>query len=117
MGMDDGKTRVEVRIYGESYVIRADDADEEYVRRLAEAVDARMRELAGRNPSLSVTRIAVLAALNLADELWRLREQHRVLLSALQRRLAEVEAALDRRPAPAPAGRLPSAPPARGELP
>lgn len=113
--MGKAKTRSEVRIYGESYVIRSDDADEEHIRRLAEAVDARMRELAGRNPNLSVTRIAVLAALNLADELMRLREQHRVLMAAFERRLAEVEAAHEpRTPVPGPAPAQPAPPPRGG---
>lgn len=87
------KTRVEVQIYGEPYVVRAgDEAEHDYILRLARSVDARMRELADRNPALSVTRVAVLAALNLADELWKLREQHRLLLSALEHRVAELEA-------------------------
>lgn len=89
--MDEAQTRSEVRIYGETYVIRSAQADEEHIRRVADAVDARMRELAGRNPNLGVTRIAVLAALNLADELMRLREQHRVLMAAFERRLGAVE--------------------------
>lgn len=89
--MDEAQTRSEVRIYGETYVIRSAQADEEHIRRVADAVDARMRELAGRNPNLGVTRIAVLAALNLADELMRLREQHRVLMAAFERRLAAAE--------------------------
>ena len=115
--MDEPRTRSEVRIYGETYVIRSDDADEEHIRRLAEAVDARMRELAGRNPNLSVTRIAVLAALNLADELMRLREQHRLLMAAFERRLAAVEAARDGRTARAGEGRAEPASPARGDEP
>jgi len=82
-----------VRIYGETYVIRSEQADEAHIRRVAEAVDARMRELAGRHPSLNVTRIAVLTALNLADELMRLREQHRLLMTAFERRLAAAEGA------------------------
>ncbi|MFO7245254.1 MAG: cell division protein ZapA [Thermaerobacter sp.] len=89
--MDEAGARSKVRIFGETYVIRSAQADEEHIRRVAEAVDARMRELAGRYPGLNVTRLAVLAALNLADELLRLREQHRVLMTAFERRLAAIE--------------------------
>ncbi|HEY8450587.1 MAG TPA: cell division protein ZapA [Bacillota bacterium] len=89
--MDEAPTRVEVRIYGEPYVVRAEGVDAEHIRRLAVSVDERMKELARRNPSMSVTRIAVLTALNLADELWRLREQHRLLAAAFERRLNALE--------------------------
>lgn len=85
------RTRAEVQIYGETYIIRGDNVSEEYVQRLAASVDERMRELAQRNPALSITRVAVLAALNLADELWNLREQHRLLLGAFERRLDALE--------------------------
>ena len=96
--MDREPTRVEVMIYGEPYVVRAEGVDPERIRKLAFSVDGRMKELARRNPSLSVTRIAVLTALNLADELWRLRDQHRLLLSAFEERLAAIEQAAAARP-------------------
>lgn len=84
-------TRVEVRIYGDTYVVRAAGVSADHVRNLAAAVDVRMRELTRRQPALTVTRAAVLTALNLADELWRLREQHKQLLAAVSQRLAALE--------------------------
>lgn len=93
--------RVTVEIYGETYTIRGATADETYVKQVAARVDRRMRELAQRMPQLDVTRLAVLTALNLADELTRLQEQYRLLLDRFTVRLGELEAAAG---APARAG-------------
>jgi len=64
-----------VEIYGSSYVIRG-EADPEYVRQLARFVDEKMRALARRSPSaIGAQKIAVLAAFNIADELYKLRRR------------------------------------------
>lgn len=102
--MGDKPTRVEVRIYGDTYVVRAQGIPAERIRRLAASVDERMRELTNLRPALSVTRAAVLTALNLADELWRLREQHSRLMAALGQRLSDLEARLEAAAAADPGG-------------
>jgi len=63
-------TRVE--IYGQGYSIGG-DGDAAYVQRLAERVDAQMRHIARHTKVADSLRVAVLAALNLADENERLR--------------------------------------------
>ncbi|MBX5476298.1 MAG: cell division protein ZapA [Clostridia bacterium] len=82
--MDELRNRVTVTIFNEEYVIRG-DAREEHIRAVARRVDQRMREIAAQRPNLSVSRIAVLAALNLADELVRLSEQHERVVGLLER--------------------------------
>ena len=68
---------VDVEIFGGTYSIKG-EADPEYVRQLARFVDEKMRSLAQRSPStVSAQRIAVLAAVNMADELFRLRNRQR----------------------------------------
>ncbi len=68
---------VDVEIYGGTYSVKG-DADPEYVRQLARFVDEKMRSLARRSPStVSAQRIAVLAAVNIADELFRLKNRQR----------------------------------------
>ena len=76
---------VEVEIYGERYTIRG-GADGQQVKRLANDVDRRMRELALTMRTATPAKIAVLTALHLAHELHEIR--------ALQQ---EKEADLDRR--------------------
>lgn len=66
---EDVTDTVEVEIFGVSYTLREDgEIDAERVRALAEKVDRKMREVADRSPNLDPGKIAVLAALNLADE-------------------------------------------------
>lgn len=65
-------TTTEVEIFGATYVIRGGQ-EPEYLNELAEEVDRRMRELAGHVASPETGRLAILTALNLADELSRSR--------------------------------------------
>jgi cell division protein ZapA len=72
--MADKPNLVHVEIFGQSYAVRA-GTDPGYVEKLAAHVDAQMREVSRGLGAVDSVRIAVLAALNLADECFRLREQ------------------------------------------
>jgi cell division protein ZapA len=61
-----------VRIFGEELTLRVDQ-DPAYVRAVAEFVDAKMREAAKGASMATASRIALLAAVNIADELFRCR--------------------------------------------
>lgn len=71
--METSPSRVRVRILGEEYTI-VGDAEETTIRNLAAMVDERMHELKQALPNASISRLAVLCAINLADELnqWKL---------------------------------------------
>lgn len=59
---------VTVDIYGEQYQVKTDD-DVEYVRQVAQYVDRKMKEIADTGKVVTTSKIAILAALNIADEL------------------------------------------------
>lgn len=60
---------VEIEIYGQEYRIRVKgEEDEKYISHLTSYVDQKMREVAVKSKSVDVLKIAVLAALNIADE-------------------------------------------------
>jgi len=65
--------RVEANIYGESYTITG-EASEEYIRSITYFVDSKMTELAEIFPNASKLKLAVLAAVNITDELFQLKE-------------------------------------------
>lgn len=65
--MDDTSNYVTVEIYDQAYHLSGQDAD--HIRKLAEQVDAKMRAVAAQGRTVDSLRVAVLAALNLADEL------------------------------------------------
>jgi cell division protein ZapA len=64
---------VHVEIFGQTYAVRGGE-DPAYVERLAEYVDEQMKEVGRTSGAVDSVRVAVLAALNLADECFRLRQ-------------------------------------------
>lgn len=65
---------VQVEIFGQSYSVKAGE-DPSYVERLAAFVDEQMKDVSRASGAVDSVRIAVLAALNLADECWQLRRE------------------------------------------
>ena len=68
----------------------------EYVARLASYVDEKMRAAAESAPTGDMVRLAVLAALNVADELFRCRDVNKARDGELAERAGELERMLDR---------------------
>jgi cell division protein ZapA len=66
-------TRVETRIYDNDYVITG-EASEDYINRVSGYVDSRMKELSRAFPEASSTKLAILTAVNIADEFFQLKE-------------------------------------------
>ena len=62
-----------VTIFGSEYKIRG--ADPDYIQVVAAYVDGKMRELEQRLPAGSHTKLAILTSLNIADELFRERDE------------------------------------------
>lgn len=60
---------IDIKVYGRTYKIKVKgEEDEEYISRLTSYVDQKMQEIAVKSRSEDSTKIAVLAALNIADE-------------------------------------------------
>ncbi len=66
---------VQVEIFGQTYSIKGAN-NREYIRDLASYVDARMREVQKGTGTADLYRVAILTALNISDELHRLKGQH-----------------------------------------
>ena len=75
--------RFQVMIDGETFVIRG-TASAEHVRELARLVDERIEEVRRTQPNLPRHRVAILVALNLADELVTARKENEELLELLE---------------------------------
>jgi len=84
-----------VEIHGQRYPIRS-SLDAEYVLRLAGYVDQKIAAAADSTPSGDSLRLAVLAALNIADELFRIREANRARDTQIAERASELEQLVDR---------------------
>jgi cell division protein ZapA len=64
---------VTVTIMGRNYTLRAEE-DPQYVRMIAAYVDDKLQEIAKVSPRMSTTRLAILAAINIADEFHKLEQ-------------------------------------------
>jgi cell division protein ZapA len=86
---------IPITIQGQQYPIRT-SLDPDYVTRLATFVDEKMQAAAESTPSSDSVRLAVLAALNIADELFRCRDATDLRDDQLAERTKELERLLDR---------------------
>jgi cell division protein ZapA len=90
--------RATVEIFGQRLGLRA-DGDSTRLQELARFVDSRMREVADRSSSVDTVKIAVLTALNIADELFQEREsdqdtRHKRLEEQAERLVFKLEEAM-----------------------
>lgn len=89
---------VEVRIYDQVYHLEG-ESDPAHAQELAQYVDERMRAVAEVTGAVDSLRLAVLAALHLADEIFTLRARQQQLETEIreraQRALARVDRALE----------------------
>jgi cell division protein ZapA len=72
---------IAVEIYDQIYNLRG--TDPAYIQQLAHVVDAKMRAVSALGNTVDSLRVAVLAALNIADELQSLRQRHETLAGSL----------------------------------
>src|SRR6266404_4621775 len=86
---------IKVEIYDQAYTVRS-DGDPEYLKQLAEYVDQRMREISSGTLTVDSRKVAILAALYIADELHQLRKLHEQADEQLATRSAECSEMLDR---------------------
>ena len=93
--MSDAGRVVSVQIHGQRYPIRS-TLDQEYVTRLAAYVDERIGAAADATPTGDSLRLVVLAALNIADELFRARDANRASAGQIAERAEELERLVDR---------------------
>lgn len=93
--MKTGDGGTEVLIFGERYMLRSDDRPE-HLHRVAEFVDGKFLEVAKGSPALAPSKVAVLASLNIADELFKHDEAARRLEAEVLARIDEISQLLHR---------------------
>lgn len=84
---------VRVEIYDQPYNLRGTDAD--YILKLAGFVDTKMRSVAEQTSTVDSLRLAVLAALNIADELHRIKKKYESVASEYRKRADMLAGILD----------------------
>jgi cell division protein ZapA len=94
-GKNETAQSIRVEIYNQTYNIRS-DGDNDYIMRLAEYVDGKMREISSGTLTVDSLKVAILAALHIADEYHQLKNQQEQSDQQLASRSAECAEMLDR---------------------
>jgi cell division protein ZapA len=89
--MSSDKNVLKVRIYGAEYAVRGQE-DANYIQAVADYVDQKMREVDNKIRVDSSLKVAILASLNITDELFRLRDQK----TELEDKIKEISLLIDR---------------------
>ena len=93
MSQNNGSSSVRVEIYDQAYNLRG--TDPEYIFKLAEFVDSKMRAVASQTSTVEALRLAVLAALNIADEYHILKRKYDEVSGDFTQRTNHLSDALD----------------------
>ena len=91
----DNEQTIRVEIYNQTYSIRS-DGDNDYILKLAEYVDRKMREISSGTFTVDSLKVAILAALHIADEYHQLQNAQHQSDMQLASRSAECAEMLDR---------------------
>jgi len=90
---DAQNSSVRVEIFDQAYNLRG--SDPEYILKLADYVDSKMRAVAEATNTIDTVRLAVLAALNIADEFHILKKKSEIGATDYQQRAHQLVHALD----------------------
>lgn len=86
---------VRVTIFGQEYTVKA-PADSTYIKNIADYIDGKMREVQeGLSSPQSPTRVAILAAMNVADELFASRSEKEKLATQVEARISNLVEKID----------------------
>ena len=83
--MSEESKNITVNIYGQDYVLKS-AADDEYINKIAEYVNSKMKEIekSGLDANSQQLKIAVLSAMNIADELLQSLEKNSSIISTIE---------------------------------
>jgi cell division protein ZapA len=85
---------IRVVIYDQEYFMRG-DLNQEYIQKLAQYLDTKMRSIAERTRTVDTLRVAMLAALNVADEYHQLKARYEEATQNMDQKIGEYTNALD----------------------
>lgn len=74
---------VEIKVFGQTFSVKT-DADADHIQAVAKYVNEKMDEVLKKTRSVSTLNVAILTALNIADDLLKEKEQRRALLREVE---------------------------------
>lgn len=90
-----GKERlVEIKVFGQTYTVKT-DAEEDYIQEVAKYVNEKMDEVLKKTKSVSTLNVAILTALNIADDLLKEKERRITLLREVEAKSKDLVEKID----------------------
>ena len=87
---------VEVKVLGQTYTIKT-DAEESHIQRVVDYVNEKIEEILRKTKTISSLNVAILAALNIADDLLKEREKRKAFLREVELRSKDLVEKIDMR--------------------
>ena len=93
--MSEANNQVKISIFGQEYSVKA-PADPDYIKKIAQYLDEKMREVqSGFSSTQSSTRIAILAGMNITDELFTARQSGEIDSSEAEQKISSLIELID----------------------
>lgn len=74
---------VEIKVFGQTFSVKT-DAEEDHLQSVAQYVNEKMEEVLKKTRSVSTLNVAILTALNIADDLLKEKEQRKALVKEVE---------------------------------
>jgi cell division protein ZapA len=85
---------VEIKVFGQTYTVKT-DAEENHIQAVAQYVNEKMEEILKKTRSVSSLNVAILTALNIADDLLREKEKRKALLQEIEAKSKDLAEKID----------------------
>ena len=89
------KKRFDIRVIGQEFSVLSDKGDE-YVSKIVQHINERAKEIGDASEDVTTSDIAILVALNIAEELFRVRGEKEDLLSRFEGEIGELISYIDK---------------------
>jgi len=83
------KNSVQIKIMGKEFTVKSDN-NEGYVKEIADYVSRKMEEVLKDTQTVATVNVAFLTALNIADEYFKIKEQHQKLIGDVEGKCQEL---------------------------
>jgi cell division protein ZapA len=87
---------VEIKVFGQTYMVKT-EAEEDHIQKVAQYVNEKMDDVLKKTRSISTLNVAILTALNLADDLLKEQERRTALLRDVEMRSKDLAEKIDLR--------------------
>jgi len=77
---------VKIEVFGQEYSIKSDNGDEDHVKRIAQYVNEKIKDILSNTEVTIRLDVAILAALDVAHDYFSLKEDHDKLIEAIESR-------------------------------